>query len=1599
MSNNPINSCDGYFTDSGGNSGNYTPNSNLTTIICSDGSEGTHIRLNFSGTDIDAADHLCFFDGTNATAPSLGCSSDYAANAAFIIQASAANTSGCITVTFTSDASIQGSGWSAAISCIPACQTIQALITSTTPAIMPVDTGYIDVCPNQRVFFNGAGSYPQNNLIYNHSDLTSSFEWNFGDGIIGYGPNVTHIYEDPGGYIVSLTITDQFGCTNTNYIKQRLRVSTSPDFEILRVPHQICSGDTISLNSLVNQMDTAYNLVVNPIEGTFPTGGIRSDSLPMPDGNGASYQTSINFTDFGPGQFLTNVNDLISICAVMEHSYMRDIEIKLTCPDNTTVTLHNFAGTTGGQVFLGEPYEDDEGQDPIPGLGYEYCWTPTATNGTFIEYANANLPGTLPAGNYESFTPLSNLVGCPLNGDWTIKVTDSWPIDNGYIFSWSINFAPSLFPNVETFTPTIIDWAWINNPTIFSYSPDSISSSPINAGTANYGFQITDSFGCTYDTSLNVVVLPLTHPDCYSCQGNITPLSDTTMCDNGSLVLDASFTGITNREITFESYPLYPFGYSNHPPNNSYESPMNVTSIIPSVISNASTQLKSVCIDIDSDYNADLHIFLKSPNGTLIKLVEDVGGSSDNYRNTCFKPTASVNISAGTAPFTGDFLPQENFNLLNGSPINGTWKLLVSDDTGITKFDTLNHWSITFETNNNITYTWTPSATLSCNNCPTPTANPTSSTTYTVQAVDSYNCINRDTAVVNIVNTYPAPDITCAPNGSTSMDISWTSIPNVSSYEINIDNSGWTTPNATLSHTINGLIPGQPVDIQVRVSNSILNCGVEIANETCNFCLLSAVLLDTLPPSCYGFNNGQLTLNAIDGATPYSFILDQSETNSTGSFTDLTSGYHQVELIDFSGCKDTIDFILSSPDSLHVNYTTDTISCYGANDGKINIIANGGTGSLNYNWSSSNSGANIQGLNPGTYTVTVSDQNNCFISKTIEVIEPIELTNQFTTENITCNGFGNGVIQINTQGGSAPYNYSWSDSHGNISGSNDFVPGNYQVTVTDSRNCSTIVSALNITEPSLINININQTVIGCNDGSGSALQASAVGGTGQLNYNWANSNTSISNNLSSGTYIVTVTDGNSCTSTKSYVVNELEAIAITSTDNNPTCFGFNNGSIAINTVTGGIGSNINDYTYRWNTTPIQTSSTATLLSAGTQYFVTVTDQQGCSNTFSLGLTEPAPVTLVLQSKPVSCFGFSDGEAYVSNVSSDAPPFQFIWNNSQVNDTLINMSAGIYSVTATDADGCTSTKQIEIISPEQLTIELSYTNASCSGSSTGQINTEINGGTTPYNYFWSNGQTDDHLQNIGAGSYTVTVTDNNDCSLERQIEIADPPPLSASYNITDPTCYNKKNAKIEILPLGGTPPFRYALDNDALDGANIKIGLTSGDHILQLIDVNGCYFTDTIFIANPPQIIVDAGSDITVKNLDLPVQLNVIYSNTVGQNVQIQWLEPYPGILDSTTIHNPLANPNNNVYLVVSVKDENNCIGYDTLFIKLTTERGIAVPTAFTPNADSNNDLLMVHGLESITVTDFLIFDRWGEMVYQYNTPFHPNNNNIGWNGQ
>jgi len=247
----PITDCDGFFLDSGGNNSGYSPNEDFLSVICPDQTTGTHIELSFSGVQLGDGDSLCFYDGPQVAADKLlACADDFLTGAPFIIQATAANSSGCLTVTFKSDATSQSLGWSAVINCIPSCQTIQSALASTSPAAVPLVNGYIDICIGDEVSFEGVGNYLQNNLLYAQSDVISKFKWSFGDGTFGEGKGVSHVYNEPGGYTVELEIIDQFGCENTNFISQRVRVAPRPTFNISDdIPTEICYGDTIRISS------------------------------------------------------------------------------------------------------------------------------------------------------------------------------------------------------------------------------------------------------------------------------------------------------------------------------------------------------------------------------------------------------------------------------------------------------------------------------------------------------------------------------------------------------------------------------------------------------------------------------------------------------------------------------------------------------------------------------------------------------------------------------------------------------------------------------------------------------------------------------------------------------------------------------------------------------------------------------------------------------------------------------------------------------------------------------------------------------------------------------------------------------------------------------------------------------------------------------------------------------------------------------------------------------------------------------------------------------------------------------------------------------
>jgi subtilisin-like proprotein convertase family protein len=362
-----------------------------------------------------------------------------------------------------------------------------------------------------------------------------------------------------------------------------------------------------------------------------------------------------------------------------------------------------------------------------------------------------------------------------------------WPIDNGFIFYWSLKFKDELYPEYRTVYAGLVNWSWNNHPSVFQFSADSISAAPQNAGTAGYKFTVQDDFGCTWDTLLTVAVLPPTHPDCHSCGPASDVIPDTTVCSGIPVSINAAALAPPNQEVRFEAYPEYRFGNGNHPHANPYLSPINVSSLGYSLITLPAVQITSVCMDVETDFDADLNIFLQAPSGQLLELSTGNGGSGDNYKITCFTPTATTPVIGQAAPFNGTYKPEGNWNALQGAGVNGSWALRVSDGFAPNQYGTVKWWSIGFNVNNNVTYNWSSGPGLSCYNCATPIATPGNTTTWTVQADNAFGCQYNDTLTVTVA-TFRLPDRTCAAKSvhGAALTWSWNPVAGASSYEVSV---------------------------------------------------------------------------------------------------------------------------------------------------------------------------------------------------------------------------------------------------------------------------------------------------------------------------------------------------------------------------------------------------------------------------------------------------------------------------------------------------------------------------------------------------------------------------------------------------------------------------------------------------------------------------------------------------------------------------------------------------------------------------------------------------------------------------------------------
>ncbi|MBI2258472.1 MAG: gliding motility-associated C-terminal domain-containing protein [Flavobacteriia bacterium] len=552
------------FEDNGG-AGNYPPLSDETITLCPDLPNGPKISVTFATNagfsfDVDASDTIYIFDGIDINAPLLGkLNNGINPNGGSYSASFINNPSGCLTIRFLTDGSNEGTGFGANISCGNPPQPfelhIEAYINGQgNNALNPADTGYVDICLGDSVLLIAKPLFPysleNNGFGYSQNIDNVNFFWETSNNWVG--PNNDSIWFVPpqrSGYYMSLEISDAF--PQTFQMPCKIRVSQQPIFRTT-VPEDtiICINQQLIITGGATPQDTVG---VQFPPGAFLLGGTIAGLTYLPDGSGQEYSTTINMDDFDSTLTFQNVSDLQNICLTMEHSYLGDLEVWLTCPNGTAVSLINSydpgnipGGFGGGGTFLGDA--DDNGNG-TPGIGWEYCFS--AVNNTLgtmgDELAAGNtLPTTIsngtamnPDGVYLPDGNFQDLIGCPLNGDWTIHVRDNLGVDDGYIFEWGLYFNSALFPEMETYVNHLVDEYWMPNPTIISGLTDTmIVVQPNTFGDHFYTYQVIDNYGCVYDTTItiNVTDFPV-----------VDPVQSQTVCaDQGFDPIDFTFTDNTN---------------------------------------------------------------------------------------------------------------------------------------------------------------------------------------------------------------------------------------------------------------------------------------------------------------------------------------------------------------------------------------------------------------------------------------------------------------------------------------------------------------------------------------------------------------------------------------------------------------------------------------------------------------------------------------------------------------------------------------------------------------------------------------------------------------------------------------------------------------------------------------------------------------------------------------------------------------------------------------------------------------------------------------------------------------------------------------------
>lgn len=707
----------------------------------------------------------------------------------------------------------------------------------------------------------------------------------------------------------------------------------------------------------------------------------------------------------------------------------------------------------------------------------------------------------------------------------------------------------------------------------------------------------------------------------------------------------------------------------------------------------------------------------------------------------------------------------------------------------------------------------------------TPTISNLSPGTYSVTVTDNVGC----TASSSTTLTSPPPFtlalavVNATPCGAANGQITVVPQGNLAppyQYQWNIGATG---------NPLSGVIAGN-YSVTVTSGVGCIATGSATISQPTN--LLVSITGSNLV--CGNDNNGSLTATPTYGTPPYNYMWNNG--GNTQTLQNLPAGFYTVTVTSSQGCSGTKTHTIDGNPVIGLQLQVDHVKCYGLSTGKITAMATGGTAPFSYLWSNGGTGSSIENIPAGNYSVTVTDVKGCTKVEFATIEEPTPMTLILTASPGSCGSDGSMVGNIT--GGVQPYQYHWNTGQTDQALYN-LPPGDYSLTVTDGNGCTKVETA-NIPSYPAVNLSVNTTNTTCNGTTDGTATALATGGTPPFSYSWnTGSNQSHLDNLVPGLYAVTVTDAVGCSNTGSSTVVIGSSLNVTIDAPIFVCPG------TLGTATVNAFGGTQPYNYMWSTG--QTSETVSFNPGN--YFVTVSDQTGCTGEAGVSLYPGGGYNIGNTIQQVPCFGQTNGSISLQ-IFGGTPPFLFSWNNGATGTAIEGLPAGSYAVTVSDSTGCSVEQAFEVTQPDLLQLTLMPSNGGCGG--LGAIATQVEGGTMPYKFAWSTGDSTTFIANLAQALYYLTLTDANGCVVVDSSKIDSIPVPSCSVVLINTiSTINATDGQLQAEVTGGTSPFSFAWSNG--QSQPLATGLGAGAHTVTVTDVNNCQTNCTFSLLNAARL--------------------------------------------------------------------------------------------------------------------------------------------------